>query len=157
MSAQKLGTPPPNLNVTATPHMAFEPGGFWRRLAATFIDGIVLTVMRFPIQIVALLLLPKDVGGLVSAAVSIAAFIYYYGWFYSKKGATPGKMVMGLKVLDEATGTHLTFRRAFNREVTKNVLAFLTLGISYLFAGFRSDKKTLGDMASKTRVVHIKS
>src|SRR3954470_24271826 len=36
---------------------AFEPGGFWIRFVARFIDAIILSVIRFPIMLVLNLLM----------------------------------------------------------------------------------------------------
>jgi uncharacterized RDD family membrane protein YckC len=151
-----LGTPPPNLNVTSTPQMAVVPGGFWRRFAATIIDGVVMSIAQFPLKFAVILVLGGEaVAGAINLLVSLLFAYNYYGYFYSKKGATPGKMVMGLRLLDDQTGTHLSYGAAFKREIVKGLFGFVTLGVSYFMAGFREDKKSLHDIYLKTRVVRV--
>lgn len=160
---------PLNLNVTTTPQVAVEPAGFWRRFLATFIDGIIVTVVQLPIKIPLMFLqtaslsesgaglgayLASTFGGMVAGLITM---FFYYGWFYSKKGATPGKMLLDLRVLRDDTGTHLSYWRTFGREfVGKAILGFATLGVGYLLAAFREDKKALHDLAFGSRVVRIR-
>jgi uncharacterized RDD family membrane protein YckC len=169
MADQFQTAAPLNLNVSATPQVAVEPAGFWRRFLASFIDGIIVTVIQMPIKIPLTFIQMTAFGdsgtGLggylgstfVSLIVSFATIFFYYGWFYSTKGATPGKMVMDLRVLREDTGTHLSYWRSFGREfVGKAILGMATLGVGYLMAAFREDKKALHDLAFGSRVVRIR-
>jgi len=77
----------------------------------------------------------------------------YYGWFYAEKGATPGKLLMGLKVSHSRTGAPLTYLRAWCREVPGKGLSLLILGIGYLIAATRPDKRALHDLLCDTEVL----
>jgi len=100
----------------------YVPGGFWPRFVATILDGCIVGIMSMPISIAATLLVftgdssQKLLANLVSYAVQFTLTFFYYGWFYSHKGATPGKMIMKLRVIHDSTGGNLTYQRAFWRE-----------------------------------------
>jgi len=143
------------------------PGGFWRRFAASFIDGLIVGIALIPINFIVVFAYKFGTGipftdaaktGSIATAINYGfqiIFVYfYYGYFYSTRGASPGKQLMGLKVLNSETGTYLTFNQAFKREVLgKYILDTLTIGIGYLIAGFREDKKALHDIVFKTQVI----
>jgi uncharacterized RDD family membrane protein YckC len=70
----------------------------------------------------------------------------------SKKGATLGKMALGIKVTD-MSGNPVSFARASGRYFGK-ILSGLTLGIGYIIAGFSQQKQALHDILAKTLVVN---
>jgi uncharacterized RDD family membrane protein YckC len=70
----------------------------------------------------------------------------------SMKGATIGKMALGIKVTD-LNGERITFGRATGRYFGK-ILSGLTLCIGYIIAGFSQQKQALHDILAKTLVVN---
>lgn len=152
-----LGTPPPpNLNVTAAPQQSVEPASADRRLVALIIDGVIVSVAQIPLGLVmAFVLSEGPMYSVLSNVMSWFSIALYSGWFCSHKGATPGKLVMGLRVLEDSTGTYLSFQKAFMRELAKLFLGIVTFCISYLMAHFRKDKRALHDIVMKTRVVRV--
>jgi uncharacterized RDD family membrane protein YckC len=146
-----------------------QPGGFWRRAVALSLDGIVVSVLRLPFTLLAALLLAGR-GNVFSAMISdadptvqfqlqlvgmivqIAIVCAYYGYYYPRMGATPGKRVMGLKVVDARTGAYPTAGNAIFRETVGKSVSSITLGIGFLMAAFRSDKRALHDLMAGTRV-----
>jgi len=150
------------------------PAGFWIRLGATVIDGIILAIVQAPISILngvlgamvggkpgqepnpemaMLVLLTTFIGMFVSIAVTVC----YVGFFYSKKGATPGKMVFGLKVVSTETGKNLTFWKAGLRDTVGKGISSIILAIGYLMAAFRDDKKALHDIMFNSQVIKVKN
>lgn len=159
-----------NLNLSTENSGALEPGGFWRRFAATFIDGIILSVMRSVVLIPLAMVMgisqrPGATNGLAQVLilqllniVVIIVFAYfYYGWFYANKGASPGKMVLGLKVVDATKGTHIGYGKAVLRETIGKFLSGIILGIGFFMAAFTDRKQALHDMIAGTRVVRVKN
>ena len=151
---------------------AFEPGGFWIRFVARFIDGIIVSVIRFPIALVLNLVM---VGGssatqgnqqaqagvlgavfVVQLVVSFGITLGFFGWFYRNKGATPGKLLLGLRVVDAQTGTFIGWGQTFMREIVGWIVDGFTLLIGVIIAGFRSDKRALHDMVAGTQVLRVK-
>lgn len=145
------------------------PGGFWRRFVAVMVDGVIVSIVIWPLSFilglfsgsfaavtggsdpdVTMVLVLQGVNFLTSL---IAAFAYY-GWFYKNKGASPGKMLMRLRVSMRDTGTNVSILRAGFRETVGKLVSGLLLGIGYLMAAFRKDKRALHDMMFNTQVTH---
>jgi uncharacterized RDD family membrane protein YckC len=153
----------PQLNLSSVPTQTSRPGGFWIRFAATVIDGLIIGVVCLPLKLVfeigagvagdgALKLVIAGLGMVLQYVI----MFFYYGWFYSNKGASPGKLLMGLKVLDSETGAHLSYWRAFFRETIGKIISGITLCIGFIMAGVRDDKKALHDMMFNTQVIRTK-
>ena len=155
---------------------AFVYGGFWIRFVAFLIDSIILGIASSAVQL--LLLgssyrpfanmgqpIPPDqalaafgaiMGTLaVSMLVGVAIGASYEGFFVDRIGATPGKLVFGLKVV-RPNGAPVTLGRAVGRYFAK-WLSSLTFGIGYIIAGFDPEKKAMHDMIVDTRVVKADS
>jgi uncharacterized RDD family membrane protein YckC len=137
-------------------------GGFWRRGAALLIDGILLSVFALPLRMgltlfginsgfetyrPGLFATLFGVGTLITYAVQIA----YYVYFISQKGATLGKMLMGVKVVT-ATGGPISVGRAFARYFAQ-ILSGLILCIGFIMAAFDDQKRALHDHICSTRVI----
>ncbi|MBV9084662.1 MAG: RDD family protein [Acidobacteriaceae bacterium] len=139
----------------------FVYGGFWRRFAAFLIDAVILVVITFPLRmILGPAMVPNlnnptpatafgffGVNWLISTAVNLA----YYVWFLSQKSATPGKMVLGLKVVT-ATGERISVGRATARYFAE-ILSSLILFIGFIMIAFDSQKRALHDHICNTRVI----
>ena len=148
--------------------------GFWIRLGAKIIDGLILTVIQW------LILIPLNMfvfsnmmaGGDmqnpeemmnnpqffiffgVQWLIQISLFIIYLTYFVGKFAATPGKMACGLRIV-APDGSKISYLRAFGR-VFAEWLSGLILLIGYIMAGFDSEKRALHDRICSTRVVHKK-
>ena len=142
------------------------PGGYWRRLGAGIIDGVLMALITVPAQVMLVFLSAvsiqaggsSPIGTLLYYGVSLIASYFYYGWFYSNKGATPGKLVLDLKVVDSEAGTYLSYPRAFLRETFGKFITSLSLIFLIGFLIFlRSDKRMLHDLIFNTRVIWKKS
>ena len=148
----------------SAPAAVLPPGesvhaGFWRRVAAYFIDGFIVGIAAWIIGIVLILGMAAS-GGI--AAVFAATLLNYVVmiaiyWLYfalqesSAAQATLGKRAFGLKVTDERAH-RISFARATGRFFGKFVSSFI-LGIGYLLAGFTERKQALHDMMASTFVV----
>jgi uncharacterized RDD family membrane protein YckC len=144
-----------------TPVSGFEYGGFWRRFVAILIDSIILTIALLPFS---MLLMPMAVqthpGQQPTIAYGFLGITYlldilvacaYFGYFYSQKSATPGKMVMGLKVIT-ADGGRLSWGRSIGR-LFASYLSGMILCIGYIIAAFDPQKRALHDYICNTRVI----
>jgi uncharacterized RDD family membrane protein YckC len=145
------------------------PGGFWRRVVAAMVDSATYSVLSFPVTF--LFGFAMGVSGALSGTdphnttmgvlltvgsylISIAIAFLYYGWFYKNKGATPGKMLMRLRIARADTGTNLTYWRAFGRETLGKILSSMVLCIGFLLVVFRQDKRALHDLLFNTQVTY---
>jgi uncharacterized RDD family membrane protein YckC len=83
----------------------------------------------------------------------IAIGACYEGTFVGQYGATPGKMVLRLKVV-MPDGSRVSMARAFGRYFAK-ILSWCTLTIGFIIAGFDPEKRALHDHICSTRVVRM--
>jgi uncharacterized RDD family membrane protein YckC len=136
--------------------------GFWIRYLARIIDSLLLYVVILPVTFVVVgtrafdptrqdldtgFLLAQ--GMLILFNLSLAAA--YEIWFLANYSATPGKMVVGKKVI-VADGSPMTYGRAVARYLASYV-SYFTLLIGYIMAAFDDEKRTLHDRICDTRVV----
>ena len=150
--------------------------GFWIRFLARIIDGIILgvvgTIVRIPFMLMmgggifslgenpsdtqVLTALPAILSGFaLMILISVAINVFYEAYFLSTKGATPGKMALGLKVI-RADGGPITAGLAVGRYFA-SILSGLTLCIGYIIAGFDAQKRSLHDHICGTRVIRVSS
>jgi len=85
--------------------------------------------------------------------IQFAIMIGYEGLFLQFKGATPGKMALGLRVVGP-DGEPLTPGQAWLRPFIRCLIG-ACLGIDYWVSLFRKDKCCIHDLAAKTRVIKI--
>jgi uncharacterized RDD family membrane protein YckC len=139
------------------------PGGIWVRFWAALLDALFLglpsgVVSSFLGGLV-IYVLPGPFGWafslLVQLAISSTATYYYYIYFYTKTGATPGKAVFKLKVVDAGDGGLLTKRQVVIRELVGKSISGIIFGIGFLMACFRADKRALHDLMADSRVIQI--
>ena len=127
--------------------------GFWRRFAAWFLDGLILSLVTLPFT----LQFGGDVAAEAARASAAGTISTVVGWLYyalmesSAKQATVGKMALGIIVTD-LEGRKIGFGRATGRYFAK-ILSALILGIGFLMAGFTERKQALHDMVASTLVV----
>lgn len=147
-------------------------GGFWIRLVALIIDGILIGFVQ--ILIIAPVLAafgfaatapeninPEDGAAAIAAMAGAMGMVQVIsmiiGWLYfalmqsSSKQATIGKMALGLKVVD-AEGNRLSFGKATLRYIGKIISGFILL-IGYIIAAFSPRKQALHDMIAGTFVI----
>ena len=145
-------------------------GGFWRRFLAYFIDALVIGLAFIPLNIVGVVLQraaaeqnnmalfgATALFTIVIGVLRLVVAFFYFGYFLSKKGSTPGKMAMGLKVVDNDNGTNLSFLMGGLRCTIGYMISGIILGIGFFMAGFRSDKKALHDMIFNSHVWYKES
>ncbi len=131
--------------VAAGAAAGMQYAGFWMRFAAAFIDGIILIVVQ-----VVLSLVIDDSAGLFVLNI-LVGLVYTVGFWVAADGATPGKMAMGVKVV-EANGDPLDPGRAVGRYLAY-FLSAITLGIGYLMIAFTAEKRGLHDYVAGTVVI----
>ncbi|MCK5844788.1 MAG: RDD family protein [Victivallales bacterium] len=149
----------------------FLYAGFWIRGGALFIDGIILNIIQMPISFVIGLImggtgatLDNNSGAglavfvvlqIINISISIIVPMLYYVFFLVKKGATPGKMALGLRIINADGSREISYGKAFGRYFAK-MLSSLTLCIGYMMAGWDDEKRALHDRICSTRVIYSK-
>ena len=141
--------------------------GFWIRCGAIIIDGVILWVVNYIVNLLLMPLLTNLLTGENIYAFGRQYYIYigasYFfsissRWLYfaimtsSKYQGTLGKLAVGIKVID-LDGNRVGFGRATGRFFSK-IISGLILGIGYMMAGWDERKQALHDKMANTLVVH---
>jgi uncharacterized RDD family membrane protein YckC len=128
--------------------------GFWRRVAAVIIDGLILSVVTVPLT------LAVGAGDTYAEAArsasassvsTVVTWLYYAFMESSARQATLGKMALGIIVTD-LEGRRIGFGKATGRHFAK-ILSALILGIGFLMVAFTQRKQGLHDILAGTLVI----
>jgi len=149
-------------------------GGFWRRLVAYAIDKIILYFISLFLFLTALIALglggglslhriaatgdlPRGMGlyFVIYAAATFITDMIYFIWFHGSAGQTPGKMLLGLRVI-QASGERMTFGVAFLRWVG-TIVSSLFLSLGYLWIAIDGKKQGWHDKIAATVVIRTAS
>jgi uncharacterized RDD family membrane protein YckC len=137
---------------------ATEYGGFWIRVVAKLIDGMILSAINMAIYLPAgaMALPPAEPYRFITRTVILNLLLMaiqaaYVTFFVGRYGATPGKMAGRLRVVT-SDGGKVAYLRAFGRHFAE-FLSSMILGIGYIMAAFDDQKRTLHDRICNTRVV----
>jgi uncharacterized RDD family membrane protein YckC len=130
-----------------------RPAGFWIRVVATLIDGICVMAAELAFALVVWLFLDDRLVTVAGRAFRFVAGVCYPVIFHWLRGQTLGKMAVRVRVVT-LDGGPLTLGRAILRQIGYWISAVI-LGIGYLIAAFRGDKRALHDLIAGTRVEHL--
>jgi uncharacterized RDD family membrane protein YckC len=142
------GTPPP----PATPEWAPSgPSGprasFGRRFVAYLIDVAVYLVVYF--------ILWAIIGDTPASLITALLFLGYFAYFEGgPRGQTPGKMAMGIRVIDFTSGGPIGYGRGVVRYLGRIVSGIVCL-LGYLWMLWDKEKQTWHDKIATTVVVPV--
>src|SRR5208282_590250 len=161
--------PAPPYAATAPSHPGVAPaagvgyGGFWIRVVAAIIDGVLVRVVVSPIHLffggLGLAGMMSGIhplglailgGGVTFIATVFGSWLYEAFMESSSYQATLGKMIFGMKVTD-LNGNRISFERATGRHFAK-WLSAMVLFIGYIMVGFTERKQGLHDLLAGTLV-----
>ena len=149
-----------------------EYAGFGIRLLAWLIDLLVLLFfLRFIIALISdffiafifiyvsivsadssiVRFLSDFIGGFIGFSVTLLYFTLFWS---SKFQGTPGKIVLGLKIVD-VNGNKISYSTALIRYIS-TFISSLLLGIGYLLIIFDGKKQALHDKFASTYVIKVK-
>lgn len=160
----------PAAPIYGSPMPGVRYGGFWIRFLARVLDGVILFVAGLILRLPFGLALGLGPGfgrgrfgpgmfgpamfGMFGASIllNIAIGVAYEAFFVSTRGATPGKMALGLKII-QANGAPVPVGLAVGRYFAQWISGAILM-IGYIIAGFDSEKRALHDHICGTRVIH---
>jgi len=127
--------------------------GFWRRLLAYLIDGVLIAGIEIVLARAVFTLSPDDFQSLanVGPVTAAIAWAYFALMESSPTQGTLGKMALNLFVTD-TSGDPITFRRAIFRYLFKS-LSTLVLFVGWVLAAFTPRKQALHDILAGTLVL----
>jgi uncharacterized RDD family membrane protein YckC len=120
--------------------------GFWTRCVAALIDGLIVAI---PIGVLNVTL--KTLGYYLGLLIGVAYFIYFEG---GPSGAGPGKRMMGICVVDLATGGPIGYWRAFVRYLGR-ALSSLAFFLGYAWMLWDREKQCWHDKFAGDVVVPV--
>jgi len=162
--------------------LRLKVGAYAERFAAMLIDFLILGGTLIAFTILLLIVFGATRTSWIGEALAILWLLgfflgrnFYFFWFeIQPRAATPGKRVMGLRVI-AADGGQLTADAVFARNAMREVEVFLPLsflaaqgqgvdaalitlgaiwsGVFVVFPLFNRDRRRLGDLAAGTMVV----
>ena len=134
-------------------------GGFWIRFVAYLIDAILLSIVGGVVgSLLGISFMEETDWENYDPTINLVSFVV--GWLYfallesSERGATVGKMAMGLRVVTN-DGQRLTFMNATGRYFAK-ILSAIILCIGFIMIGFTDRKRGLHDMIAGTLVIKVR-
>ncbi|VVH66727.1 hypothetical protein BSPLISOX_3025 [uncultured Gammaproteobacteria bacterium] len=134
----------------------YEYAGFWIRVGATLIDTFLLSIILLPLTMMVYGDLTWEGKGLILGPAdflinyvfpSVATVLF---WLY--KSATPGKMVLNIKVVDADTGEKLSVGQSIGRYFAY-IPAIVILMIGVIWVAFDKRKQGWHDKLAKTVVI----
>ena len=145
---------------------AVQYAGFWRRLAASLIDGVLLVITyiasAFAMGVVYGAITGRGGDEMSDTTANAIAYVAWaasvvVGWLYyalmerSAQQATLGKMALGIIVTD-VKGQRVSFGRATGRYFGK-IVSQIILFIGFLMVAFTPKKQGLHDIMASCLVV----
>ncbi len=140
--------------------------GFWVRLAAYFLDNVIvffmLLVVRLAMSGVLSIVQGTVLRGNILFHYTLKDIVLYLGqvmYFIlctRYTGTTIGKKALNLRVVNADGSPELDFLTVAYRETVGRFLCSLPMCIGYLMTGLDKEKRGIHDMLCDTRVVYAK-
>ena len=129
--------------------------GFWLRLVAIFVDVVVVIFLFSIIRVFGVFYWFDSLPAIAAVFLqSPLIFPAYFLLFTGLSGQTPGKMLLGLKVID-SEGEPPGLRRAAMRELIGKFLSSIVLYMGFFWAGWDGRKQGWHDKIAETFVVRV--
>lgn len=139
------------------PEPAVRYAGFWVRVAATFLDGLILGI---PITLFVSALFGWEwyTG---QAATGHADFVNFLLWvsvtvafWVNWGGKTPGKKIMGIRIVTYQGRQEFGYGKAFLRYLLGYTVSALLLGLGFVLVAFQKEKRGVHDFIAGTCVIY---
>jgi uncharacterized RDD family membrane protein YckC len=140
----------------ATSTFTSARAGFWRRFAAAFIDGVLISIVGGILNWI----VGYRQGGTGGVTVWFAGGngmgllvgVVYFTYFHGRTGQTPGNAALSIRVVGKDDGAPVGHGRAFLRWLVSLVSGIVLL-LGYLWMLWDSEKQTWHDKAANAVVV----
>jgi uncharacterized RDD family membrane protein YckC len=126
--------------------LRWKRSGFWRRFAASLLDGILLGVVNVILTII--------IGRPAAAGLNILISLAYFTYFHGRTGQTPGDAALGIRVVDlrDGTGGPIGYGRAAIRWLM-SIVSFVAIFIGFLWMIWDAEKQTWHDKVAGSVVI----
>lgn len=148
---------------------SLKRAGFWWRTAAYIIDGIILAIIIITLSspfilinimvdnrpqtawIVGLVIFANMAMGIIAIGILFSYTVVFEGHW----GQTPGKYILGLKVV-KMDGMPIGYKEALLRNIPKYFGNFIIIDALIMVLFFRKEKQRAFDKVADTIVVHLR-
>ena len=131
--------------------VAKEPAGFWIRLGANILDGLIVSI---PLSILSWMVTGSGEENMITEVISV---LYILVLPVIWNGYTIGKYICGIKIRRVKDESPPTIWTMLLRVLVANLAYVFTLGILYIISIFmvifREDKRSIHDFIAGTEVV----
>jgi len=130
--------------------------GFWIRVCAEVIDLLICLAVR-ALLVLIVAVFSSRISLAVVTDLRIIGFLldlFYFCFFWTRSGSTPGKMIFGLNVIAVGGGP-VRLEQAVKRYFSQ-WLSGILLGYGFMKAGWSPQKESLSDDIARTRVIYIR-
>jgi uncharacterized RDD family membrane protein YckC len=132
-----------------------EYAGFWIRFLASVLDSVLLILVLIPLLLIFYgpgVLLTTESPGLAYDVINYGLPIIAVIIFWQYRSATPGKLMMGIYIVDEKTLGHPPFGRLVLRYFGYYV-SILPMLLGFIWVAFDKRKQGFHDKIARTLVV----
>jgi uncharacterized RDD family membrane protein YckC len=130
------------------------PAGLLRRLAAMLYDGLMVVAIWMFTLILIVPLANGPVGGAPLQSLFFVELFAFQVYFWLTRGQTIGMLAWRLRI-ESVTGDAMRLPQLTIRFFT-SLLALACIGIGYLWMLFDRERRSWGDIASRTRIVRVR-
>lgn len=134
----------------------FEAAGFWRRFCAVMLDVLLFFVfITIPVSLTmgsVMLSTGSEQLNWVNVTFGYILPFLLTLWFWQKFLGTPGKMLMGIQIVDFNTGRRASVMKSTVRYVAY-LVSMIPLGLGFLWVAFDKNKRGFHDHLSGTAVI----
>ena len=128
--------------------------GFWIRFGAYLLDGIIVGIAAAILIIIAAVIDSPALMVLMLIVVTIGSIAYYVVFDGGPKGATPGKSICGIRIVDINGGGPIGYGRAFIRYLMR-IVSGIPFNLGYFWMIWDPEKQCWHDKVAKDVVVPV--
>lgn len=146
----------PDANITNENNDEQIYAGFWIRVGASIIDTILILIVTWPVLIAIYGMAYFDTAQIIAGTWDVVisyilpAVIVITFWIYVS--ATPGKMLLNMKIVDAKTGERPSKGQFIGRYFAYYV-SMIPLFLGFIWVGFDKRKQGFHDKLAGTVVV----
>lgn len=126
-------------------------GGFWLRVVATLVDGVILFLPNLLIQRSSSIVFGMEAAPFAAFGINSFLALIYYGPLQAFMQGTFGKRIVGLALVTE-NFEQLTLSQAMVR-YAMSIVSGVTFGLGYLWVAWDENKQSWHDRVAGTLVL----
>lgn len=138
----------------AVPYAQQNYGGFWIRVVAYIIDGVLVGIVAAIVDVIfqANPNNPQSAGYTIANLINFLLGVAYFVGFWTYWSATPGQRILGLRVVDANTQQPISIGKAILRYIGL-IVSFLVCFVGVIWVAFDARKQGWMDKIAGTVVL----